>query len=186
MVESNHSSNPQDGNSGDHVVRLGAAAVSDVDAIRRLEVAAGAPFAEIGMHDIAEADPPSPDEIRRAIEQDRLLLASDDAGLAGFIMWSRLDEETHIDQVSVAPRAAGRRIGKQLIDHVCTLAAAAGDHAVTLTTFSEVAWNAPLYERYGFQVVEAEAMGPELAECRRQEIVAGLDASPRVAMRRVL
>ena len=186
MVGLNHSTDSDPERRPVAAVRFEAAGQADVESIRQLELAAGVLFADIGMVDIAEADPPAPDELLAAIDRHQLIVARDEVGLAGFIMCSRLDDETHIDQVSIDPRAAGRGIGKQLIDRVCADAARAGDHGVTLTTFRDVAWNGPLYERYGFNVVEAGAMGPELAECRRREIESGLDVAPRVAMRRVL
>jgi len=54
--------------------------------------------------------------------------------------------------------------------------------SVTLTTFRDVAWNAPLYRRWDFEVVEAEACPAWLAAIRAQEDLGELRRWPRVAM----
>lgn len=53
---------------------------------------------------------------------------------------------------------------------------------MTLTTFAEVAWNAPYYRRLGFRDLHAGELGEQLRVLRAQEAAAGLDAWPRVAM----
>ena len=54
--------------------------------------------------------------------------------------------------------------------------------AVTLTTFSEVPWNRPYYERLGFNVIPAEEYSPGLHAIRQNEEDLGLDEWPRVCM----
>jgi hypothetical protein len=51
---------------------------------------------------------------------------------------------------------------------------------VTLTTFRDVPWNAPYYERLGFQAIADNS--PGLAEIMREEASRGLDPATRVAM----
>ena len=55
--------------------------------------------------------------------------------------------------------------------------------ALTLTTFRDVAWNAPFYQRLGFAVLPREAISPYLAGHLRDEIERGLPADRRCAMR---
>ena len=57
---------------------------------------------------------------------------------------------------------------------------------MTLTTFRDVPWNGPYYERCGFRVVEPGELGPGLRRIRAAEVARGLDAEPRVAMRQDL
>ena len=59
-----------------------------------------------------------------------------------------------------------------------------GFPAVTLTTFRDVVWNAPYYERCGFRILLLGEVTPELAAIRRQEAERGFDQWPRVCMRR--
>jgi hypothetical protein len=65
-----------------------------------------------------------------------------------------------------------------------TWAAAEGLDAVTLTTFRDVPFNDPFYERCGFRVIEPARYGPQLAVIRRRERDSGIDVAPRVATRR--
>jgi hypothetical protein len=57
---------------------------------------------------------------------------------------------------------------------------------MTLTTFADVPWNAPYYERCGFRVMAADEITPGLAAIRAAEAAAGLDRWPRVCMIRRL
>ena len=57
---------------------------------------------------------------------------------------------------------------------------------MTLTTFAEVPWNAPYYARLGFTILATDQLTPGLRRIRDHEVARGLDAWPRVAMRRPL
>lgn len=52
--------------------------------------------------------------------------------------------------------------------------------------FRDVPWNAPYYGRLGFSVVPDPELGQGLRRIRDAEALEGLDAWPRVAMRRAL
>jgi undecaprenyl pyrophosphate synthase len=70
-----------------------------------------------------------------------------------------------------------------LVDRVRTWAAENGRPAITLTTFSDVPWNRPLYEHLGFTVLAENEFGPELRAVRAHEATLGLDPALRVCMR---
>jgi len=92
----------------------------------------------------------------------------------------------HLEQISVQPDHGGRGLGAMLLEHVCEWAQEQGFPAITLTTFADVAWNAPFYAKHGFRVVTDADMGSELAARRAYEATLGLDPSRRVCMRRDL
>lgn len=96
------------------------------------------------------------------------------------------DGNLHIDQVSVHPRSARRGVGRRLIDHLASQATATGIPALTLTTFTEVPWNAPYYARCGFIVLDEDDLTPGLRAVRQSEAAHGLNRWPRVCMRRDL
>ena len=73
-----------------------------------------------------------------------------------------------------------------LLGHACEWARGNGLKAVTLTTFANIPWNAPNYERCGFRKLPADDLTPGLLRIRREEADHGLDAWPRVCMRRLL
>lgn len=56
--------------------------------------------------------------------------------------------------------------------------------ALTLTTYRDVPWNAPYYERLGFQVLTEVEMTAGLRSIRAHEAACGLARWPRVTMRR--
>jgi hypothetical protein len=55
---------------------------------------------------------------------------------------------------------------------------------VTLTTFTEVPFNGPLYQRCGFRVLDGDEETPGLRAIRAHEASVGLDKWPRCCMRR--
>jgi GNAT superfamily N-acetyltransferase len=103
-----------------------------------------------------------------------------------YLLSTVIDDCLHVVQVTVSPSHARRRLGAALIEHLGALALAEGRPALTLTTFRDVPWNAPYYERLGFVVVEPAGQGPELAALVAQEVAAIPGDAPRVAMRRPL
>lgn len=167
--------------------------------LRDIEVAAGRPFAAIGMGWVAAHPAASIAELEayRAAGLAWVVVAdagSADAAPAGYVVVQVLDDALageagaalHVEQVSVDPEFARRRFGRRLIEHVADEARARDVPSLTLTTFRDVPWNAPYYARCGFRVVPDEEMGPGLRRIRADEAALGLDVEPRVAMRRAV
>jgi hypothetical protein len=73
-----------------------------------------------------------------------------------------------------------------LLDRVRAWATSTNRPAITLTTFTDVPWNRPLYEHLGFQVIPDEEIGPGLRAVRAAEARAGLDPDLRVCMRQLI
>lgn len=168
------------------MVAIRAADVHDVPRLQAIEVDAGELFRSVGLDAIAEHPPPSAEELGAHVTDGTGWVAAVDGAVVGYAVASVVDGEGHLDQVSVARSAAGRGVGRRLIERVCRWAGEEGYDAVTLTTFVDVPWNGPYYERLGFRVVDERDQGPELAAIRRREVDAGLDVAPRAAMRREL
>ncbi len=160
---------------------------SDVTAMQRVEVEAGRRFAEVGLASIAADPPPPEDELRAHVAASTAWVARDIGGdVVGYAVASVVDGEGHLEQVSVRPELGGAGIGAALIEEVCRWAAGEGFDAVSLTTFRDVAWNGPYYERRGFRALADDELGPGLRAIRADEASRGLDVAPRLAMRRVL
>lgn len=157
----------------------------DIAAMQSIEVDAGTRFRDVGLDAIANDDPPSADGLAAHIADGTawVAVAGGDV-VVGYAAASVVDGEGHLDQVSVGLDAAGHGVGRELIETVHRWSNSLGHEAVTLTTFVDVAWNGPYYRRLGYEDVPADSMGPELATIRAAETAAGLDISPRVAMRR--
>ncbi|WP_342630046.1 GNAT family N-acetyltransferase [Nguyenibacter vanlangensis] len=92
----------------------------------------------------------------------------------------------HVWQMAVAPDRQGKGLGRRLLDCAARQAAARGIASLTLTTFRDVAWNAPFYARAGFGLLDPAALTPRLRTILAAEAAHGLPAPRRCAMRRVL
>ncbi|MCA2214449.1 GNAT family N-acetyltransferase [Jidongwangia harbinensis] len=166
------------------MIRL--ATEADLAGLRDIERAAGRAFADIGMAAIAADEPPTLEVLRHYRRNGRAWVYLRTAPVA-YLLARWADGAVHVEQVSVHPDQAGHGIGRALIEHVAGWARERGARALTLTTFAEVAWNAPYYERRcGFRRLRDDELGPELRDIRAAEAGHGLDRWPRVAMRRDL
>ncbi|AAK25223.1 GNAT family N-acetyltransferase [Caulobacter vibrioides] len=141
----------------------------------------------VGWIDALADDDPSP--LERLAERSAsggLLVADVETGegpkAAGFVMFRPMEDSLYIEQIDVAPAFERRRIGATLINAVADRAVALGLSRLTLSTFREIPWNAPYYRRLGFVDLDDEALGPALAEVRREHLARGLDESARVFM----
>ncbi|MBV2156075.1 GNAT family N-acetyltransferase [Kitasatospora sp. SUK 42] len=164
-------------------MRIRTVTEDELPLLGELERAAGAPFAAIGMPEIAEDEPPAPEELAPYLDHGVALVADADGTIAGYLLAEPVDGALHIEQVSVHPDHARRGIGRALIEH---LAAGTDAPALTLTTFADVPWNAPYYARLGFRPLADAELTPGLRDIRRKEADHGLDRWPRLCMRRDL
>ena len=160
------------------MIRLARA--DELPRLQEIEDAAGRPFAAIGMTAIAEDPAPSLETLGEYQRAGRAWVAGDPPYAYLIAKW--VDGNLHIEQVSVHPDQAGRRIGRDLIEHVADWAGT----PLTLTTFADVPWNAPYYERLGFRRLRDDELTPAMRAIRAEEAAHGLDRWPRVAMRREL
>jgi GNAT superfamily N-acetyltransferase len=163
-----------------------SAVEGDLPVLREIECVAG-PWAEFGMQAIADDEPLSLDELREYQRDGRAWVSVDDADRpVAYLIADWIDGCVHIEQVSVRPDYAGRRIGRDLIEHLAAWARERAAPALTLTTFAEVPWNAPYYERLGFVGLPDRELTAGLRAIRAEEAAHGLDRWPRLAMRREL
>ncbi|MFE0025627.1 GNAT family N-acetyltransferase [Amycolatopsis sp. NPDC059021] len=164
-----------------------SASREDLPVLRDIERAAGAPFRELGMTAIAEDEPPSIEELAAFQRAGRAWVCTDEHDRpVAYVLAEVVDGFAHIEQVSVRPSHAHRGLGRSLIDVVDAWAAEQGLAGLTLTTYATVPWNAPYYQRLNFEIVADAELSDGLRTIRRHEAARGLDAWPRVAMRRAL
>lgn len=168
-------------------VAIRAAVESDLPLLREVERAAGTYFAGIGMSLVAEDEPP-PVATLREFQRDGRAWVWADAGdrPVAYLIAAVVDGNAHLEQVSVHPDHARRRIGRALIEHMASWARERALPAVTLTTYTAVAWNGPYYERCGFHYLDDDELTPGLRAIRAAEAAHGLDRWPRACMRRDL
>lgn len=164
-------------------MRIRPAEERDLDRLGPIERAAGRVFAGIGMPEIAGAEPLPVEEL--AAYRAWVAVDHDDRPVA-YVLVEEVDGCAHVEQISVHPDVAGRRIGSRLLDTVAEWAATTELAALTLITFCDVPWNRPYYERLGFRVLDDGDLGPGLRARRDAEPAKGLDPTTRVCMRRDL
>lgn len=163
------------------------ARASELTALQSIERSAGLAFADYGMAEISAHDPPSVQELLAYVQANHLwVYAPESAGPVAYMMIDIVDDCVHLEQISVQADYAGYKIGWTLIDWLAVWASAKDYGAITLTTFRDVPWNAPYYQRCGFQILSDSLLGKELLAIRQHETVVGLDKWPRVCMRRPL
>lgn len=153
----------------------------EVEQVRAIERASAQRFVAIDMQALADDEPTDAATLQRRIAAGGLLVHADehDRPIA-FVMFRPLAGSLYIEQIDVLPEHAGRRIGAALLDAV----AARTDDALLLSTFRDVAWNAPYYRRLGFVDLPDAALDEHLRAIRREHVARGLDETRRVFMRR--
>jgi GNAT superfamily N-acetyltransferase len=160
---------------------------SDISAVQDVERLAGSRFRDCDDPRIArcaEAPVFASAELSAFIEEGRVLVATDDGNVAGFIVFDVVDHCAHIDEVAVTPRAGRRGYGAALIDAVQRWADDRHLPAVTLTTFRDVPRNGPWYRRLGFRELAEHELTPTLRRIREEEGRSGLPPELRIVMRR--
>ena len=168
-------------------VVIRSARPADVPALPTIETAAGQSFAEIGMAEIASDPVPVAEYYAKYQQAGRAWVGVNprDEPIA-YLLLDVIDGSGHIEQASVRSTYARRGIGQALINHAASWAAVNGLRALTLFTFADVPWNAPLYRRCGFEILPESQLTPGLSEIQRRESERGLDRWPRVGMIRNL
>lgn len=162
------------------------ATADDAAAIIDVILDAGSMFRSIGMDAVSDNPPPTVEDIADQIKTGKAWVATSAGDVIGCILVHVVDGDAHIDQVSTARAHAGRGIGRRLIEQAETWARSVGHQQVTLTTFTEVAWNAPYYRSLGYHSIAEDMLGAELAGVRAEEARLGLDDWGRCTMVRDL
>jgi GNAT superfamily N-acetyltransferase len=159
----------------------------DFARLQDIEMAAGRAFAGAGMPSVADGEPFSVAELLSFQSDGRAWVVPDERDVPiAYLVAEWVDGNVHIEQVSTHPDAAGRGLGRDLIEHVAGWARGRGAPALTLTTFVEVPWNGPYYERLGFRRLAPGEETAGLRALRAAEAAHGLDRWPRCCMRRDL
>jgi GNAT superfamily N-acetyltransferase len=165
-------------------VLIRASRVEDGIALQEIERHAGEQFRSVGMGNIADATPEPIEALTQYADAGRSWVAVDDDDRPiGYVIVDTVDGNAHVEQISVVPDQQGTGIGRALTDRVRAWAVEHNLPAITLTTFTDVPWNRPLYEHLGFAVIAENDIGPELRAVRDHEATLGLDPALRVCMR---
>jgi len=162
---------------------LRLARVADAASMPSIERAAGKLFEQAeGLADVAGTQTVSVNRLERYIRKGHCLVAHIGDELAGFLVNEPFQRDLHIWEFNVHPAYQGRGIGAGLLRACMIDARNSGFKAITLTTFRDVPWNGPFYERIGFAELTALDAHPRLAGELALEADHGLPVDQRCAM----
>ena len=129
---------------------------------------------------IADDDVMSAEAHERLLATGIVLSAFDKDCCVGFISAERSRSTLHIWQMAVEISHQRQGIGTLLMARLQQMA---GELPVTLTTFRDVAWNAPFYAALGFETLPESALSDRLRQILLDEAAHGIPIDRRVAMR---
>ena len=144
--------------------RLRPAKDGDLPVLVEIDDEASLLYSEAGISFDLEADHPfvKSESLRwgRAITLGRVCIAESREGRAvGFAVLGTVDGEPYLDQIAVRPEAMRRGIGTALMRWTFEQTAA---QRLWLTTYAQVPWNGPYYERFGFRTVPESEWGADV------------------------
>jgi GNAT superfamily N-acetyltransferase len=153
-------------------------------AIPGIEIAASTLFTEADLplclrHKVTEMS-----HLRAAADDERLWVAvTGQQKPVGFANAAVLDETAYLEELDVLPEFGRQGIGTRLLSSVVNWARDARYPCLLLVTFRHLPWNAPFYNRLGFEIIDSREQGPQIAGLIEEEGRAGIDVSKRVVMR---
>ncbi len=127
---------------------------ADCHLLPAIERSAGELFRTIGMGDVTDDGETNAEIWEPICENGTLWVATDETDTpVGFLAAGEQANLLFVYELAISTPFQGRGLGKQLMG-------AAGDYAhrhkqagLALTTFCDVPWNAPYYQRMGFEIV---------------------------------
>lgn len=156
----------------------------DIPCLPAIELAAGELFSQFEFTANLSDDPTPLEEFYEAAADNLLWVAAlPDGKPIGFALAYMLDGSLHLQEVDVLPEYGRRGIGAKLVQAVIDWARFSKIPAVTLTTFRDIPWNAPFYQKLGFRISEPAELTLELIQIVEKEESCGLARELRAVMR---
>jgi len=169
-------------------IKVRLATNGDCALLPSIELSASRRFAEIGMDDVAGEPPPDAAAWEPHCASSNLWVSVDDQDRPfGFLAAGVHGHLLFLYQLAVEYDHQRHGVGHALLAAAEGAARALGLHEVFLTTFCDVPFNAPYYERQGYRIVEdaglPAALQPVMDAERRRWTTPG---RRRCAMRKVV
>lgn len=168
------------------MIRL--ATVEDIPHFSRIDEATDQQFIDAGHPELAGDGEYIPLEAaQRGVAESRILVGEIESEIVGWAFLTRSSGELCLGQIAVHPEAQQQGIGANLLATIIGDAERAGERTIVLSTQSDLAWNQPWYERFGFEVVPTEQWTADMVSTAVEQGNEGVDwANTRVHMRLVL
>lgn len=159
------------------------AQLSDIDALIWVEKSAVQAFLSIPkLAWLAQTDTLPVEYHYQFIEHDYSAVAVDETKhVVGFMYAKQYENDLYILEFDVDVTKQKQGIGQQLIRYMMNKAKHDGFKRITLTTFNDVPWNLPFYEKLGFKIWH-QPLPEYLKHKIQREIDFGLDSASRSVM----
>lgn len=158
---------------------------AELQLLPAIEIKAGALFAEAGLSEVADNDPAELTYLQSFYRSGHVHVAADKEDVpVGFILSSSIDGFGHIFEVSVDPAHGRQGLGRALVQAACSVAQANDLKAMTLSTFRDLSWNGPFYQRLGFRELGPDEWTPVMHLLHAHEKELQLPVERRCFMRK--
>ncbi len=101
----------------------------------------------------------------------------------GFAIAEPRGGEGYLHELDVDLAHGRRGVGRALVRRVAEWARSVDFETLLLSTFDDVPWNAPYYQRLGFEIVPLHAYDDAMRAQRQRDASAGMRLESRVMMR---
>jgi GNAT superfamily N-acetyltransferase len=167
--------------------QIRSARIENLVMLAEIERAAAILFEDTPYAFLVNAEPLPLGFVIQQFQVGRVWVAVDDRDTpVGYAIAQEVDDNAYLHQIDVHPAHGRRGIGRKLIEKVCVWARHQGYQRILLSTFLDVAWNAPFYAKLGFQILTEDNLTHGFQQIRRRETEAGLPIDQRVIMYRNL
>jgi len=166
---------------GAYTIRL--ARRDEIEKLPPIERAAARLFAGQNMGSFSLDDVRDLATHEAAQKEGMLWVAAHGDEPVGFAIASRIAGVPHLLELDVHPDHGRRGLGAKLVAAVAAWARTEGAAFLTLSTFRDVAWNAPFYARLGFQALDESELAAPYLDLLDHEVAMGLPRHRRVVMR---
>lgn len=167
------------------MLKIRKTSLSDIPELIQIEQSANQAFAQIAqLKWLAESTVMSSDQHVDLIQNHYAFTAVNGQNQAiGFLYAEKQDHDLYIIELDVSREYQQQGVGRQLMIYLINFAKQQGFQAITLTTFKDVAWNKPFYEKLGFQQLTQQALKSYLKQKIEHEVKQGFIHESRCAMR---
>lgn len=137
-----------------HPIRVRLAQAADIPLLPDIERSAAEAFRTTRHAWVADDSVTEAEAYHPLIAAQLVWVAEDDSVLAGFVSTILAGDALHVLELAVHLDHQRKGIGRRLMQAVIYTARTTGLRAVTLTTFLDVAFNAPFYGSMGFDILD--------------------------------